>query len=247
MNTNEKMEKKEQKLEYSTEDTSLGNEKKAKEIYGKLEKKEIDFCDLTDDQRDVIIYNFNHKKENEDISELEYDKPDKKYIKDAEKAYNDALEAPTKLTFNLSVDGYSPLELATFLKEWNSGYAVVENKEWKGLLYFDEFLDERIKNLNSKTEKNFIINFNVLLYLDTIMTYPQGKGITFAKWMNKNQKLYDKIITAVEKHMNKVRLMNKKAALLREKWSLAMNGFKMKILLTRLEEYAKITSINTPK
>lgn len=242
-----KKEKMKQKIETADSSLKSKNERDTREILNKINKKEIDFKDLNKDQRDVIIYNFNNKEENKNISQLENEKPDMTFIKNAEKEYKDALKAPTELNFDFVVDKVSPEDLAAFLKHWNLTYAGVENDEWRGLLYFDDFIKDRMENLKNKKEKKLILNFNALLYLDTIFRHPKGTGFEFAKWMKKNEDLYKKISDGLETHMNKVMLMNKKAALYKAKWYMALNGFKMKILISKIEDFAKITNDQIPR
>ena len=63
--------------------------------------------------------------------------------------------------------------------------------------------------------------------------------------MKENTETFDKVDKILEKAMTYLKEINRKTALYREKWSLACSGFKMKVLISKLEDFEKIDEADT--
>jgi hypothetical protein len=73
------------------------------------------------------------------------------------------------------------------------------------------------------------------------MLCPIVVGCKDAEWMLDNDIIYNETLNKVGEGMNTLKLIYKKIALLNIRWSMAMTGFKMNILLEELADYEKVS------
>lgn len=229
------------KLEYEEESKEqIENDKKFNELLARIRKDNIAFDGLSDDDRNIIITDFNGKKENQGIAELLKEKPDKEYTEKCKDDFEKLQNLPLKKEFLVSTTKEETGKIIDFLIDWNTNWSSVENQEWLGVLYFDKIIKAKKDTYKKKGIYRFTLDFNSVMYLNTIFSHPKGTGLEFARWMKENTETFDKVDKILEKAMTYLKEINRKTALYREKWSLACSGFKMKVLISKLEDFGKL-------
>ena len=233
------------KLEYEEESKEqIENDKKFTELLARIRKDKIALDSLSDNDRNIIIMDFNSKKENQGIAELLKEKPDKEYTDKCKEDFEKLQNLPLKKEFLVSTTKEETEKIIDFLIDWNTNWSSVENQEWLGVLYFDKIIKAKKDTFNKKGIYKFTLDFNSIMYLNTIFSHPKGTGLKFAQWMKENTETFDKVDKILEKAMTYLKEINRKTALYREKWSLACNGFKMKVLISKLEDFGKLDDTN---
>lgn len=229
------------KLKYEKESQQqIENNKKFNELLTRIRKDKIALDGLSNDDRNIIIADFNSKKENKGIAELLKEKPDKEYTDKCKEDFIQLQNLPLKKEFLISTTKEETGKIIDFLIDWNTNWSSVENQEWLGILYFDKIMKAKKNIFDKKGIYKFTLDFNSIMYLNTIFAHPKGTGLKFAQWMKENTDTFDKVDKILEKAMTYLKEINRKTALYREKWSLACSGFKMKILISKLEDFGKL-------
>lgn len=205
----------------------------AQEILDDIAKNNKDMNNLDDDQRMVIINDFNSK--NKGIAEIVEEKPDQAFIDQAKKDFEEYQSEYTKLEYLVCKKDKS-LEYAKWLKEWNAEHAFAPQNYWIGILKFDEVITEIIKKFEKEAE-DFNIDYGALTYLYQMMMGPVSVGLEGARWMAENQETYNDILNTLAEHMEMIELIKKKIGVLQIRWSMACQGFKMNIIAKKLEDF----------
>ena len=205
----------------------------AQEILDDVTKHNKDMRELDDDQRMVIINDFNSK--NKGIAEIVEEKPDEAFIEKAKKDFEEYQNEYVKLEYDICGKDKA-LEYAKWLKDWNANHAFAPQNYWIGILKFDEVITEIIKKLEEKVE-DFKVDYGGLTYLYQMMMGPVSVGLEGARWMAENQETYNAILNKLAEHVEMIELIKKKIGVLQIRWSMACQGFKMNITAKKLEDF----------
>jgi hypothetical protein len=226
----------------------------AQEILNSIKTDQKLMDELNDDQRDVLIADFNEK--NKGIAELVHEKPDEDYVNQCKKDFEDYQGEYLKLDYEVC-DAKHSVEFAKWLKAWNTDHVVAPANYWIGVLRFDEVIDEYIKALEdgkiaikdpstgkatdiTKEYKTLTFDYGALTYVYNLMMQPVGVGIEYARWMAENQETYNAILNKLGEHIDMIDLIKKKIGLLQSRWALACSGFKMNLLIDKLEDLKNV-------
>lgn len=218
------------------------SEQSAQDILDAVAKQNKDMKELDDDQRLVIITDFN--KKNEGIAEIVEERPDQAFIDQAKKDFEDYQNEYVNLTYALC-KGDKALEYAKWLKEWNAEHAVAPQNYWIGVLRFDEEITKRIADLEKNEPDVFEMDYGMLTYLYQMMMGPVSIGLEGARWMLENQETYNAILNKLGEHVDMIELIKKKIGVLQIRWSMACQGFKMIITAKNLEDFRGKTATET--
>lgn len=222
-------------------DTAIAEDKKemktsqqtAQEILDDVAKHNKDMNELDEDQRMVIINDFNAK--NKGIAEIVEEKPDQAFIDQAKKDFEEYQSEYVKLDYNVCGKDKA-LKYAKWLKDWNANHTFAPQNYWIGILKFDEVITDIIKKLEEK-EDEFNVDYGGLTYLYQMMMGPVAVGIEGARWMAENQEIYNDILNKLGEHVDMIELIKKKIGVLQIRWSMACQGFKMNIVAKNLEDF----------
>jgi hypothetical protein len=222
-------------------DTATAEDKKemktsqqtAQEILDDVAKHNKDMNELDEDQRMVIINDFNSK--NKGIAEIVEEKPDQAFIDQAKKDFEDYQNEYVNLKYDVCKKDKA-LEYAKWLKEWNANHAYAPQNYWIGILKFDEVITDIIKKFEKEPE-DFDIDYGALTYLYQMLMGPVSVGLEGARWMAENQETYNAILEKLGEHIDMIELIKKKIGVLQIRWSMACQGFKMNIVAEKLEDF----------
>lgn len=251
----EKKKKAAKKVEEPQDDkkqVEMTTEEKVEDILRKIRQEQDAFMSLSDEERKLIIDDFNSKDENKGVSELIEERPDEEYQLECKKQFEQYQNAPMHMNWKIGEEK-NALAIAKMLQEWNDKWAFAEKNEWLGILYFHTIIEKKIEEIEKGDAKVLELDFNSLMYLNTIFANPYGHGYDYAQWMEKyaskrddkdpnkvTKGLFDITDSDIADHMKTIQLINMKAALYRTKWSMACSGFKMNILIDSLEDFEKL-------
>lgn len=129
----------------------------------------------------------------EDIKEIE-DRMD--YIK----------ENRSTMTY-LIADKDNAMRVATFLRDWNANDFLWVKDMWRGVVKFDEFINEKIAELDGTND--LVFDFPALTYIYNAMMQPSGRGLEAAKKMEAVSDEYDSILEVVGQHIDEFQEENK--------------------------------------
>lgn len=214
----------------------------AQEILDNIAKTNQDMKELDEDQRLVIITDFN--KKNEGIAEIVEEKPDQAFVDQAKKDFEEYQNEYVNLSYELC-KGDKALEYAKWLKEWNANHAIAPQNYWIGVLRFDEEITKRIADIEKSEPDAFEMDYGMLTYLYQMMMAPVSIGIEGARWMLDNQETYNAILNKLGEHVDMIELIKKKIGVLQIRWSMACQGFKMNIVAKNLEDFRGKTATET--
>lgn len=212
----------------------------AKEIQEEMQKQ---ILKMKPEERKQLIAEYN--KNNAGICEIEDIEGllSEDYVNETKKDFEDVVKEANGLTYTIA-DKEKALETAKFLKSWNAEKNEWHRAYWKGVIKFDEFITEQIKELEEDKEKSLVFDYNALIFLYQTMMQPSGVGLEAAKAMEAIDDQYNSVLNTIGSYVDKLSLYDKKAKLFQERWGLACNGFKMNVLVKNLEDYANVDLTN---
>lgn len=225
----------------------------AKEILKSIEEDKQQLNSLSKEQRETLIKDFN--KKNKGIAEIVDEKPDQDFIDQTKKDFEDYQDEYLHLSYKIA-DSKNALKYAEWLLDWNENHAVAPQNYWVGVIHFDDVIRGQIDDLKSghhtdpKTKKvtdvtELIFDYGELTYVYNLMMAPIGVGLKYAKWMLDNQEIYNNILNKLGEHIDMVDLIRKKIGLLQSRWALACQGFKVNLLITKLEDLKNFDMSNS--
>ena len=210
------------------------SQQRADELMDEIASQQKDMKDLDDDQRDILIQDFNSK--NKGIAELLSERADDEYVAMTKKEFEEYQSAYITMKYEVET-GDEALRTAQWLKDYNKTQAGAPGQFWVGLLKFDEVITDAIKQIKEEENPKLEFDFGALTYTYQVMMQPYGKGIEYARWMLANQEVYNKILNKLADHMHTIDLIKKKIGLLQTRWALACNGFKMNMIAQDLSDF----------
>lgn len=194
----------------------------AQEILNSIANGQKELSELNDDQRTVIIFDFNDR--NKGTAKLLEERASEEYQQQCKKDYEDYQSEYLNIPYEIAKPDKA-LEYAEWLREWNTNHVALPQNYWVGCLKFEEVIVGIIDKLKKEPKENLEFDYAALTYVYNLMMGPVGFGIGYAKWMLDNQKTYTDILETLNSHMETINLIRKKIALLQIKWSLAVQGF----------------------
>lgn len=211
------------------------------------------------DARNQIIKDFNDKYAQYAVLSAD---DDPEYKKVAKKDFEDYTSSVQKNDFEIANKEHS-LEVAKFLKQWNSEYNHWEAQGWKGVIYFDKIIDKKIQELEEKKEETLKFDYGTLMFIYGSMMKPQGVGLQSAEMMEvletpvgkdgepidtsvgqgevdiDNVITYSTILEKLGRHIDFLKMSNNKIQILQQRWALAESGVRMDLRISELEEFKK--------
>lgn len=211
--------------------------------------------EFTEEQKEYARMNV-RKQFNENFSKWAHiadDNATDEDIENAKKDYQNVIDETQKLTYVLATaEGDCARRAAGLLYKWNKELCNWKNGAWRGVIAFDTYIKNIIKDLDNDTTKDLVVDYATLCFLYTNMSEPSGTGLESAQLMaeleffdlEKNEVVEDeypvtysgileKVCTEVQRLSN----IDKKLLILRERVNLAYAGLKMELKITELEEF----------
>lgn len=147
------------------------------------------------------------------------------------------------------------LEVAEFLQKWNANQNRWEAQGWKGIIYFDKYITDKIAALK-ENEDTLKFNQGSLMFVYGSMMKPQGFGLESAKIMETLEKptvevedpknldidnviTYSTILEKLGRNIDWLKVADAKMQILQQRWAMAESGLKMDLKITELEEFKK--------
>lgn len=192
-----------------------------------------------EEQRKELISQYN--KENAGVSELIDETVDEEFVKKTKEDWETAVKLFQSRTFVIA-DSHNAVRVAKFLKTWNEKFAAWEKDQWIGVVKFDKFVNDFLKEFEKK-EQDFVIDYGCLGFLYTLMMKPCGVGLASAKKMQSIDEEYNKILETIDdlkKDTDKQQLDIKKK---QEVWAAACAGFKLRYLTEEEREKWEQTAV----
>lgn len=192
-----------------------------------------------EEQRKELISQYN--KENAGVSELIDETVDEKFVKATKEDWEVAVKAFQTRTFIIA-DSRNAVRVAKFLKTWNEKFAAWEKDQWIGVVKFDKFINDFLKEFE-KREQDLVIDYGCLGFLYTLMMKPCGVGLASAKKMQSIDEEYNKILNTIsdlKEDTDKQQLEIKKK---QEVWAAACAGFKLRYLTDEEREKWEQTTV----
>lgn len=196
---------------------------------------------MNDDQKAALINQYNTT--NEGVCEIteSLDEVDEEYAKQCKEEFEAVVKEANEMKF-LIADKDKALETANFLAEWNANKNHWERAYWRGVIKFNEFIEDKIDKLEKKEIEVLEMDYPALIFIHQSMMRPSGVGLLEAQEMAAIDDQYNAILDVIGGYVDKIALYDKKAKLYQERWGLACNGFKMNILISDLEDFAKVNT-----
>ena len=191
-----------------------------------------------EEQRKELISQYN--KENAGVSELIDETVDDEFVKNTKEDWENAVKTFQTRTFTIA-DSRNAVRVAKFLKTWNEKFAAWEKDQWIGVVKFDKFVNDFLKEFEKK-EQDLVIDYGCLGCLYTLMMKPCG-GLASAKKMQSIDEEYNKILETIDdlkKDTDKQQLEIKKK---QEVWAAACAGFKLRYLTEEEREKWEQTTV----
>ena len=132
------------------------------------------------------------------------------------------------------------METAVFVADWNANKNHWHRAYWKGVIKFNEFIEEKIDLLEKGEIETLEFDYPALIFLYQSMMSPQGIGLLEAQEMEAIDEQYNAILDVLGTYVDQLQNYDKKAKLYQERWGLACNGFKMNILIEDIEDFANV-------
>ena len=204
-----------------------------------LEHDADKLMNLDDDARDILIQKWNEKAKG--IAEIVQEKPTEEEVAQFKKDLEDYEAEYKRIPFIIAEGKEEAEKTALFLQEWNEYHAAALKDYWKGMLAFKKVIAKKVEGIKKGEVTDLTVEYGALTYLNDMMLCPIVVGCKDAEWMLDNDIIYNETLNKVGEGMNTLKLIYKKIALLNIRWSMAMTGFKMNILLEELADYEKVS------
>lgn len=185
--------------------------------------EEVESRELSDEQRKLIIDEYNKSKVD---SYIEYEKPTPEEVKEIADYYTEEVTKFNAKKFTIA-DKNNALRVAKFLEKWNENDAQWEGEGWKGTIYFDVIIKDFIEKFKME-EQDFVIDYPTLTYLYTFMRNHHGVGLKGAMRFNKIADEYNKILDTVGEAFETHNKEGEEIKKLQDRWQAYENGFKLK-------------------
>lgn len=194
---------------------------------------------LNPDQKKVLIAEYN--RNNEGVCEIEdTDEPvSEEWIESCKKDFEAVVEEANNIPFVIA-DKDKAMETAVFVADWNANKNHWHRAYWKGVIKFNEFIEEKIDLLEKGEIETLEFDYPALIFLYQSMMSPQGIGLLEAQEMEAIDEQYNAILDVLGTYVDQLQNYDKKAKLYQERWGLACNGFKMNILIEDIEDFANV-------
>ena len=194
---------------------------------------------LDADQRAILISEYNRNNDGVAAIDESVLETTPEYQEECKKDFERVVEEANNMKFVIA-DAESAVETAVFLADWNANKNHWHRAYWKGVIKFNEFIEEQIAKLENNEIAELEFDYAALVFFYNCMMNPQGVGLEAALEMEKVDDQYNAILNVIGDYIDKLRLYDIKSKLYQERWGLACNGFKMDILIDKLEDFANV-------
>lgn len=194
---------------------------------------------LDADQRAILISEYNRNNDGVAAIDESVLETTLEYQEECKKDFERVVEEANNMKFVIA-DAESAVETAVFLADWNANKNHWHRAYWKGVIKFNEFIEEQIAKLENNEVAELVFDYAALVFCYNCMMNPQGVGLEAALEMEKIDDQYNAILNVIGDYIDKLRLYDIKSKLYQERWGLACNGFKMDILIDKLEDFANV-------
>lgn len=201
---------------------------------------------ISAETRKIVIDEFN--KSMSDYAVLR-DGPVSQEFKDqCKKDFEDEMNKVKNMTFEIA-NKERALDVAHFLQEYNKTIIHWEKMAWKGVIYFDQIIGNKIAELEKELAP-LVFDYGALTFLYGSMMNPSGYGLESARVMEvletipegqeddpENAVTYSAILEKIGKHIDFLKAEDKKINVLQQRWAIAESGIYMDIRVKELEDY----------
>lgn len=191
---------------------------------------------------------------------VEAEEADDDFIAEAKKELDAAADEVKNGKYKIADadDKNTPLKTIQFIRRWNRDDAVWEKAEWRGVVMLDKVLGKIEDELAADATKNAEIDYLTLVYLRKVMMNPKGVGLASAIKMGSEYENYDfetsslrevaddetpitysGILSKIEEHCKAISLLDRKIAILKERWQYALAGVRMTLKISTIEEFVE--------
>ena len=175
-----------------------------------------------DIQRKQMIMEYNRNNTTTQILERKVREED---IKELEDKLKDIQTNRSSMTY-LIADKANAARVHDFLRNWNSHKFIWPKDMWRGVLKFDEYLDEWKAKYEAEA-CDLVFDFAALSYSYNMLMNPSGIGIEDAKYMQSVSDEYDAILNVMGEYIDDFQAENERFKLLQECLSARYQGFMM--------------------
>lgn len=202
---------------------------------------------MTDEQMEAqrisFIKEYNANNTDSQILNKEVTEDD---IKELENRMDAMKEARSAMTYEIA-DAENGMRVAQFLRDWNANDFVWVKDMWRGVLRFDEFINEQISLMeNADTALPLTFDFGALTYVYNAMMQPCGTGLEAAKKMEAMSDEYDAILNTVAMYIDEFQEENKLFQRLGQCLGARYQGYYMVLAEDLCDEPADDTDDTTP-
>lgn len=167
--------------------------------------------------------------------------------------YEAAIKETQERTYVIAkAEGNCAIRTVELLIEWNNKMNPWSNGEWRGVVAFETYMQERLAELKSGKSSDLVIDYSTLCFLYNNMNRIYGVGYGNAQLMAKFENFdfeknevreeeypvtYSGILEKINTEVNMLSNIDKKLTILRERLNLAYAGLKMTLKVSDLEEF----------